>query len=356
LDNGMGLAFPASVPSGGSTSRSFLVTFSPTGTTPDLVGPSPTIVSPVNGSETTDGQVPMSGTAGTAAGDQPTVHVAIYPGTSASGSPAQSFDAPVAAGAWSGRPSTALSPGTYTASATQADDRGNTGTSGPATFTVRAAQPPPNPPPANPPASVPPPVPQTTGNVRTLSGRVCVVLPKQKKCTPIEKLTSIPVGSVVDATHGKVELTTAADANGHTQTGVFSGGQFLFTQANERRKQIVKGKDGKPTTRTITVLVTRLALRGGGDPSSCSKRSAGRRAVAARRRFSRHLDAKARGHFSTKGRYAAATVRGTEWTTRDDCAGTLVTVTLHAVLVNDFAKKKTVLVKAGHRYLATGHA
>jgi hypothetical protein len=64
------------------------------------------------------------------------------------------------------------------------------------------------------------------------------------------------------------------------------------------------------------------------------------------------MKSSAHGKFRTRGRYSAATVRGTAWTISDRCDGTLVTVQRHTVLVQDFVRHVTVLVRAGHRYLA----
>ena len=58
------------------------------------------------------------------------------------------------------------------------------------------------------------------------------------------------------------------------------------------------------------------------------------------------------GRFVTRGRSAVATVRGTAWFTRDSCAGTLVSVTRGTVAVRDLVRKVTVIVRAGHKYLA----
>jgi hypothetical protein len=58
------------------------------------------------------------------------------------------------------------------------------------------------------------------------------------------------------------------------------------------------------------------------------------------------------GRFRTRGRYAAATVRGTVWTMSDRCDGTLTVVQRSTVAVRDFVRHITVLVHAGHRYLA----
>jgi hypothetical protein len=45
-------------------------------------------------------------------------------------------------------------------------------------------------------------------------------------------------------------------------------------------------------------------------------------------------------------------VRGTRWVTVDRCDGTLTRVTEGAVSVRDKVRHRTVLVRAGHSYLA----
>ncbi len=64
------------------------------------------------------------------------------------------------------------------------------------------------------------------------------------------------------------------------------------------------------------------------------------------------LHASAKGKFRTKGRYAAATVRGTKWTIADRCDGTLTHDLTDSVVVNDFVRHKTIVLHAGHSYLA----
>ena len=66
---------------------------------------------------------------------------------------------------------------------------------------------------------------------------------------------------------------------------------------------------------------------------------------------------RARGRIRTRGRYGAATVRGTRWTTVDRCdshprPGTLVVVSKGLVAVRSFVLRQTVLVPAGARLLA----
>ena len=58
------------------------------------------------------------------------------------------------------------------------------------------------------------------------------------------------------------------------------------------------------------------------------------------------------GQFRTRGRYGSATVRGTIWLVVDRCDGTLVRVTRGRVAVNDFGRRRQVIVRAGKSYLA----
>jgi hypothetical protein len=75
-------------------------------------------------------------------------------------------------------------------------------------------------------------------------------------------------------------------------------------------------------------------------------------AMAAGSRVLQLLRASARGRFSTRGRYSAATVRGTVWTVSDRCDGTLTHDITDSVSVTDFARHKTVVLHAGQSYLA----
>ena len=59
-----------------------------------------------------------------------------------------------------------------------------------------------------------------------------------------------------------------------------------------------------------------------------------------------------RGRFRTKGKHSAATVVGTKWLVEDRCDSTLTRVKRGKVKVRDFAKKKTVTVRKGKRYIA----
>ena len=66
----------------------------------------------------------------------------------------------------------------------------------------------------------------------------------------------------------------------------------------------------------------------------------------------RRLFGDGKGSFRTRGRNAAATVRGTRWGVQDRCDGTLVAVQRGRVEVRDFVKRKTVILRTGKTYLA----
>ena len=86
---------------------------------------------------TKDSTPKLSGSAGAAAGDDPTVDVTIYQGGSVGGTVAASESVALSGSSWSFTPGKALAEGTYTAQATQEDKAGDLGESTPpVTFTV----------------------------------------------------------------------------------------------------------------------------------------------------------------------------------------------------------------------------
>jgi hypothetical protein len=174
--------------------------------------------------------------------------------------------------------------------------------------------------------------------VERSSGSPRIQLPGSNRFLPLTAGAAIPVGATIDATRGTVSLSSVRDATGKTQTGRFWGGVFQVNQS--------RGK----------APLTELVLKGG-DFSRCPKaKRTGKAAAAAR---SRHAAIMRRlwgrdqhGRFRTKGRNAHATVRGTVWLVQDTCEGTLTKVKKGAVMVRDLVKRRNVLVRAGHSYLA----
>src|SRR3954451_10097806 len=288
----------------------------------DTTAPAVRITSPFDHGATDDTTPVISGTAGNAPGDSFEVRVALRSGATV----LQNLTAERAGTAWSVQTGT-LAPGDYTLVASQSDDAGNAGTSPTITFTVNAPPPPPdddtdtNPPPAEPPQ------PEQGKSVvaGTVSGTIRIRL-KNGKFKTLGANESIPLGSTVDATKGRVRLTSAA-GGGKTQTADFYKGQFKITQTKGR----------KP--------ITQLELNG---TLSCAKASA----AARKKKKVRSLWGDGKGRFPTKGRRAAATVRGTKWFTQDTCTSTKITVKRGVVQVRDFVKRRNVTVKKGHSYVA----
>jgi DNA-binding beta-propeller fold protein YncE len=188
---------------------------------------------------------------------------------------------------------------------------------------------------APPPSAEPGPVPGISFGLCNTSGTIKVKCPGEKRFRAVEFGELIRVGCLVDARRGSVKLTSA-QGGGRTQSGVFRDGMFRVDQE--------KGPDAQVT------LTLAGSLKGacGGTSSSGSEASAD----TAGRRLIRRLRARARGRFRSRGRYSAGTVRGTVWTTTDRCDGTLTEVTRGTVVVRDFRRKRTIVLKQGESYLA----
>jgi hypothetical protein len=183
--------------------------------------------------------------------------------------------------------------------------------------------------------STTPTVAQSVG-VAVASGTVYVRTAEGRAALPLTAASAIPVGAHVDARAGTVELTSALDAAGATQTATFSGAVFVVRQPSDAEG------------------LTRIVLTGGPRCAARTSHAKTATALAARRRKPvRTLWAEDdHGRFQTQGRGSVATVRGTRWLTQDFCDGTLTRVTRGAVAVRDLARRQTVVVRAGHRYFA----
>ena len=175
-----------------------------------------------------------------------------------------------------------------------------------------------------------------TGNLAPVSGSVLVELAGTSSFIPLTGVRQVPFGTVIEATHGRVLVTTAT-SHGGTQTGEFFGGKFILLQS----------RNGSVVAELI-----------GGNFSVCPtarERSHVARATAASasgKHVVRKLWANAHGSFSTRGAYAAGAVQGTEWLTEDLCEGTLIRVTRDKVEVTNLVTHHRKLVKVGHKYLA----
>jgi sugar lactone lactonase YvrE len=167
-----------------------------------------------------------------------------------------------------------------------------------------------------------------TVNVEPVAGSIRYAEPSKGKrhFKHLKSFDQLPLGTVIDATRGRVLLTSATPAGG-TQSSLFWGGWFIVRQA-------------KSTGRVDLVLT--------GAGPRC------RRAVftSARRKNQRRLWGDGHGSFRTRGRNSSATVRGTRWLVEERCSGTLTRVARGVVEVRDSVKHRKVRVRAGKSYLA----
>ncbi|MBJ7455082.1 MAG: hypothetical protein JHC74_03380 [Thermoleophilia bacterium] len=173
-----------------------------------------------------------------------------------------------------------------------------------------------------------------TVTAEPVSGVIRVRRPGATGFTFLRAGATLPSGSVIDSTRGRIAVVSALPGGG-TQSATFWGGVFQLRQ-NISSKGMVD-----------------IHLRGPAPSCATVRRAASHGENAVRRPVRRTLWGKdSKGRYRTHGRNSVATVRGTVWMTRETCAGTLTRVTEGAVAVRDVARKKTVLVRTGGVYLA----
>jgi hypothetical protein len=169
-----------------------------------------------------------------------------------------------------------------------------------------------------------------SATVAAVSGTVMVELPGADTYLPLDRPSTVPVGSTIDASKGRIRLTNVRDGSGKLQTGTFWGGSFTIHQTR--------------TKRALTVMT--LA------PPTCTKARQLASASANAPRVRNLWAHDNHGRFVTRGHSAIATVRGTTWLTQERCNGTLVKVSQGSVSVRDLVRHRTVIVSAGQSYLA----
>ena len=197
----------------------------------------------------------------------------------------------------------------------------------------------------------PPPVLGKEVNAEAVQGLVFVKVPagagraalpvKGAGFLPLTEARQLPVGTEVDARRGTIELDTATTKVGKTQSGRLGGGLFRIAQS---RARAAKGLT------ELRLLQNTFA----GSPSTTICKAAGkpRARKKAGDKVVQLLRANVHGKFRTRGHFAAATVRGTQFDVTDRCDGTLTVVHRGTVVVTDFRRHKDVVVRAGKSYLA----
>jgi len=183
----------------------------------------------------------------------------------------------------------------------------------------------------------PPPKLGVTGNLTPVSGQVLVRLPGSKIFVALTGITQVPFGTIVNATNGKVTVTTVGP-HGALQTMTFYAGEFALIRGPRRGIVVVVLVGGSfsvcPTARERSHLAR-----------TSSNHASGKHAV-------RKLWANGHGSYTTKGSYASGAVLGTRWLTEDLCEGTLIRVLTDRVAVRNLVNHHLVIVTAGHSYLA----
>jgi hypothetical protein len=222
----------------------------------------------------------------------------------------------------------ALPPGDYVFVVRSVDAAGNANETRRA-FSVtvpQAGQPTPTPTPS----ATPTPTPSATRVVvAPAAGTISVRLPGARTFGPLDVSKDIPFGSEVDTRKGRVTLTALPTAGKPPENADFYDGLF-----------------------TVHKVGGFIELRLSEKLTGCPKARRSSASTAQKKPKTRKLWGSGKGKFRTRGQYSAATVRGTTWLVQDTCTTTLTRVTQGVVAVNDFAKRKTVLVKKGKRYTA----
>jgi DNA-binding beta-propeller fold protein YncE len=170
-------------------------------------------------------------------------------------------------------------------------------------------------------------------NVAVVSGVIVVKLPGSTKRFVFTGEQQLPVGSIVDASHGRVRLSSSKGPGGGTQSADFYSGAF----------RVLQPKGGRPLT--VLKLENGLVC-----PIKKGKRTLG--GGAFERTKNRGLWGSGKGNFQSKGKHGSATVRGTIWWAQDTCDGTLFKVKRGVVTIKDFSSGRTLKLHAGQRYLA----
>ena len=178
------------------------------------------------------------------------------------------------------------------------------------------------------------PVQGRTTTIRRRKGKPDFSPARIRRFVPLKDVLNVPVSSRVDARRAEVALTTARGRR--RQSATFGSGIF----------QVRQGRRGPGLTEVV--------MKGGSFSRCRPARGARGDASAAQRsrRVIRRLRGRARGRFRTRGRYSAATVRGTNYEVIDRCDGTLTRVTSGVVVVRDLARRRTIRLRAGKSYLA----
>ncbi|HTZ86326.1 MAG TPA: hypothetical protein VMB05_06635 [Solirubrobacteraceae bacterium] len=194
-------------------------------------------------------------------------------------------------------------------------------------------------------AAPPAPILGRTETLQLLSGTVRVRLKGTNRFVDLSAFAALPDGSEVDATNGRVSITSATPTN-ETQSAEASGGRFVVHQEHTGTGQ--------------TSLTLSQALTGCGQVLRRRRHARSARLAGTSHAVRRTQGPKSRhiwvsdsgGNWRTNGRYVSTTVEGTRWFVLDECRSSLVVVEEGIVKVRDLVRRRTKTVAAGHVYVA----
>jgi 6-phosphogluconolactonase (cycloisomerase 2 family) len=174
-----------------------------------------------------------------------------------------------------------------------------------------------------------PPVALESVNVGVVDGVILIKLPGGTEFIQLEESAHIPLGTIIDARNGTVEIVSAKDFTGGTRVARFWAGVFEVQQEEKRG-----------TLTTVADLVPKYG---------CGKREA---TISGKKGNGLWGSEKGGGH-KTNGNKGSGSTRGTIWFVGDTCNGkTIAKVTEGKVKFKDFVEKKTVILKPGDKYVA----
>ncbi len=171
--------------------------------------------------------------------------------------------------------------------------------------------------------------------VGTERGTVRIRRPGAKRFTTLDEPGRIPLGSLIDARNGRVQLVTAID-QGRVQAGTFWGSKFATSQ---------RRTGGGMTTLTLRTTPSR--------PVAPTRRAARWRSRAASASASRACGPATAAAASAPTATTASPPRAARPGSPKTAARARTRASIEgAVSVHDLTRHKRVLVKAGHSYLA----
>jgi hypothetical protein len=195
-----------------------------------------------------------------------------------------------------------------------------------------------------------PPVAGVRTLVTLLSGTVYVKLPGEARFSqagplpgfvPLKGVAALPVGTIVDARRGRLALESAGDGRA----------------ATDPRRRLGRATLAQAIFQIRQARLRRAALRARAIPTSLVIASApdigrGCRARVPAKGAVRSLTSRAKGLFRVTGGASRGQSTNATWRTTDYCSGTVTRVTRGRVSVYDKARRRTVTVRAGQRYVA----